>query len=99
MTSNLPDEWPFADAKNAAVFTTREVVQGSPVLLVCHDDDDGSWQFIGPSGASMDTAMLVSLHEVTIIHPDIMQLADLPYGWRAQRATSGEPWMLEKMTE
>src|SRR4051794_14128998 len=41
------DDWPFANPPDVAAITTRQVVHGGePILLVSHDADDGSWQFL-----------------------------------------------------
>ena len=47
MSQPAADDWPFADPRNVAVITTRQVFrEGLPVLLVTHDEDDGDWQFV-----------------------------------------------------
>jgi hypothetical protein len=35
-------DWRFVDPPNAASFTTRFVLDGAPILRVCHDYDDGA---------------------------------------------------------
>lgn len=36
--------WPFHEGRNRAVFTTKPVLDGHPILLVTHDRE-GDWQF------------------------------------------------------
>jgi hypothetical protein len=71
----------------------RQVMDGSePILLVSHDEDDHSWQFIGSSDASMADAMLVALEEVVKVDPTVLEVADLEPGWQAVREAVGGSW-------
>ena len=88
-----PADWPFDDPPNVATITTRPVMDGSSwIALVSHDEDDGSWQFIGPEGPLEEQAMLVGLHSILKIDPSIAEIADLPFGWQAWRASHDSPW-------
>ena len=84
--------WPFEDTPNTASITTRQVLDGAPILLVTHDADDGSWQFL--CGTTNDTAdgRVVGLGEMYRRDTTVGELADLPEGWRAWRAAPGHPW-------
>ena len=75
--------WPFEDTPNTASITTRQVLDGAPILLVTHDADDGSWQFL--CGTTNDTAdgRVVGLGEMYGRDTTLGELADLPEGWRA----------------
>jgi hypothetical protein len=87
------DAWPFEDPPNVAAITVRQIVHGArPILLVAHDDDDGSWQFL--TGEDLDVAdgMLVSLKSMIDRDPSLAELADLPLGWHAWRDQVGSPW-------
>lgn len=89
----MPADWPFTDAENLAVFTLKRIVRGeSPILRVTHDEDDGGWQFLDGGEIAVEEASLVSLRQMTRIDPSILELADLPLGWVADRAGPGEPW-------
>jgi hypothetical protein len=99
---NLKDtdhEWPFADPKNVAVFTSTQIMRhGQPILYVTHDEEDGAWQFhAGAPSVPTADAMIVALEEVVNLDPTICQLADLPYGWFAERDTARSPWKREKI--
>ena len=86
--------WRFEDPPNVAVVTTQSVVRrGNPILLVTHDDDDGSWQFHSGEGANVNEAMVVALEEIIQLDPSVEQLADLPCGWVATRATFNSEWV------
>ena len=66
--------------------------RSEPIVLVSHEADDHSWQFIGTSGASMAEALLVSLDSIVKVDPTVLEIADLPPGWQALRNAVGEPW-------
>jgi hypothetical protein len=92
----MNDEWPFADPRNVATITVRQIVQdGNPILRVSHDDDDGMWQFLEWGTPDEEDAMVVSLEEMTRIDPSILELAELPLGWRAIRRSPSDPWNFE----
>jgi hypothetical protein len=89
----MSDDWPFADPENLAVFTLKRIVRGeSPILRVCHDEDDGGWQFLDGGDVAIEEASLVCLRSITEIDPSILELADLPLGWVAERVSTGEQW-------
>src|SRR4051794_15006720 len=90
--------WVFADARNVAVFTTCHVMRlNHPVLHVSHDDDDGAWQFhTGERQVEQSDSMIVALEEMVAHDPTLCELADLPYGWIAEREGVGKPWMRMK---
>jgi hypothetical protein len=88
--------WAFADPPNVATFTTFKVLeQGHPILLVAHDGEDGAWQFL--CGTTNDPAdgRVVGLDCIVGLDPAIVELADLPLGWRAWRESPGKPWNRE----
>ena len=86
------EAWPFEDPPNTAAITTRQVLEGAPILLVTHDADDGGWQFL--CGTSDDPAdgRVVGLGRMLTRDPSLGELADLPEGWRAWRASAGQHW-------
>ena len=87
------NNWPFADAQNVATITMRQIIHGgAPILLVCHDEYDGGWQFLtGESFAEVD-GMVVGLNAMFALDPTIAELVDLPLGWQASREHHGAPW-------
>jgi len=85
--------WPFDQPKNCAVFTLRAIVfRGDPVLRVSHDADDHSWQFLGLGDADVSDAAIVALSEIVSRDSTLLQVADLPPGWRAWRSSTLAPW-------
>jgi hypothetical protein len=85
--------WPFQDPQNVAVFTTKQVVRDrKPILFVAHDADDGAWQFHSDDIAHEEDAMILLLSEIVEIDPTIAELADLPLGYKAWRASLSSSW-------
>jgi len=93
----LAREWPFADERRVAVFTTTHVVRaGKPILYVSHDADDGSWQFHSGDQVSPKDMMLLALEEILEIDPSIASLATLPLGHCATRKGPRSAWRIQK---
>jgi hypothetical protein len=90
--------WPFSDPKNVAVFTVSDIMFARlPILRVCHDEEDGGWQFLtGGPLPSQKEWMLVALEEVAKVDPTVMQLARLPCGWQATRTAPGDTWISKR---
>jgi hypothetical protein len=90
------DPWPFDQPPNCAVFTQRQIVSGlCPVLHVTHDIDDHGWQFLGLETPREEDAFIVCLVEMLKVDPSLIQVADLPPGWRAWRTSPSSPWIKE----
>lgn len=89
----MKTKWPFEDARNTAVFTTREIIEeGKAILLVTHDQEDGAWQFHTGKTVPASDAKLVALDEIIFRDPSVVELADLPLGWSAVRDSITSPW-------
>ena len=85
--------WPFADAPNTASFTSTHIFkQGRPILQVYHDEEEGAWQFHSGQPVTTSDLMIVGLAEVVRHDPSVAELADLPLGWQASRASAGCEW-------
>lgn len=91
--------WPFPDPKNVAVFTVSDIIHGRlPILRVCHDEEDGAWQFLtGGPLPSQKEWMLVALEEIAKVDPSVLELAALPCGWQATRTALGGKWTSERL--
>lgn len=86
-------EWPFEDPENVVSLTVRPILEGhQPILLVCHDADDGTWQFLTGGEFHMEDAMMVALRSMYRHDLSIGEVADLPLGWTATRTAVGQPW-------
>ena len=91
------DPWLFDQPRNCASITMRQVLEGSePILSVTHDADDHGWQFIGSTDANTDDGRVVGLGCIVDKDPSLLEVADLPPGWRAFRSRLGAPWQREK---
>jgi hypothetical protein len=88
----LVPDWPFEDPPNTAAITTRLVLDGAPILLVTHDAEDGGWQFLPGTLVDPQDARVVGLGEMCARDSRLLDLADLPEGWRAWRVDVGGPW-------
>lgn len=85
--------WKFADSPHAGAFLSKAVDNGiEPITFVSHDADDGAWQFLGDS-MSDSGGVLVCLHHPIDRDRSLVELADLPLGWYAERNSIGEPWI------
>jgi hypothetical protein len=92
--------WPFDQPENCAVFVTREVMDHEePILLVTHEDGEDSWSFIGSSDGRRKNCKVIALREAVDLDPSVLQLADLPVGWRAWRDSTESPWTREPKSD
>tara|TARA_R110002049_G_scaffold256352_2_gene431804 strand:- start:351 stop:680 length:330 start_codon:yes stop_codon:yes gene_type:complete len=95
---SLPDPWPFDQPPDCAVVTTTQIMRkGEPIVHVSHDEEDHGWQFHWAGEKKMAEMLLVSLKTVIFHDPTIVEVADLPPGWRASRSAVGGPWKWEKV--
>lgn len=86
----------FSEAPDMAVISLRRItLDGAAVLYVAHDADDGAWQFLDGDSLQISDAVLVSLGSLLKTDPALAQMADLPHGWCAHRASATEPWIRE----
>jgi hypothetical protein len=90
----MDDAWPFADPPEAEVIALDRILRGeAPLLLVTHDEDDGSWQFLDGEHVFEEDATVVRLGEIVQLEPSLRGLADLPPGWYAWRTSADGPWL------
>src|SRR5687768_3463119 len=96
------NHWPFEDPPDAAVYTTRRILDdGAWIAYVTHDLEDGAWQFHSADreASQQSDIRVVGLGTMLKIDPTLAQLADLPPGWEAWRNTRDSPWLRAKLTE
>lgn len=90
--------WKFPDDPHTGAFLSETVhKKKEPVTYVCHEADDGAWQFLGESMSHGGGPVLSCLHHPIDDDPTIAELADLPLGWYAERSKVGEPWIRKKL--
>ena len=84
--------WRFQEGRNRAVLTTKHVLDGThPILLVSHDEES-DWQFLCGTTNRPEDGRVVSLANVVEQHPAVVELVDLPVGWKAMRDGVDQPW-------
>ncbi|MFD0893433.1 barstar family protein [Luteolibacter ambystomatis] len=89
----MTDPWPFDQPRNCATFTTAGVIHhGEPIIRVYHDEDDHGWQFHLKETEADEKPLLVCLEHIVNLDPTVLEIADLPPGWMAWRASRLEPW-------
>jgi hypothetical protein len=89
--------WPFDQPKDCAVFTTTHVMKdGQDIIHVFHDEDDHGWQFHYAGEKNAADMMIVALEEIAAQDPSVLEVADLPPGWKAWRNKRGAPWQRAK---
>ena len=87
------DPWPFDQGRRCAVVTLRSIViGGEPILLVFHDRDDHGWQFLDGRAFETSNAALVALEEIVKQDPSVLEIANVPPGWKAWRDSKSSPW-------
>lgn len=93
----MSSHWPFDQPENCAVISLRQIIlEGAPILSASHDAGDHGWQFLDNSNSEESDVMVVSLSQVVALDPSLIQLADLPPGWRAWRESKDAQWTREE---
>jgi hypothetical protein len=88
-------DFKFREERNVAVFTTRQVLEGLPILRVIHEDN-GEWQFLCDTTYEADDLKIVALEALTKRDLTLNELFQLNYGWQAQRVTQAAEWQTEE---
>jgi hypothetical protein len=92
-------EWPFDQPRNCAIITLKSITSGDrPILLVTHDLEDHGWQFLDGHDVDESDATIIGFAEIVELDASLLELADLPPGWRAWRASPTDPWRREAQT-
>jgi hypothetical protein len=92
----MSNEWPFAEKRNVAVITVRQIIRNrQPILRVSHDNEDGCWQFLEWEEPTEKDALVVALETIVALDSSVKELADLPLGWTAFRRGPCDPWCRE----
>lgn len=88
-------DFKFYEDRRLGVYTTKQALEGHPILYVSHNDD-GNWQFHTSSEPDIDDARIVSLEEMTKLDPSINNLYHLQLGWKAWRENKNAEWEYEQ---
>jgi len=87
------ENWLFDQAPNVAAITSTHITKDAcPVLLVTHYEDDHSWSFQSGLAVTMEESQLVGMGEIVRRDPTLVEIADLPPGWSAERDAIGGKW-------
>lgn len=93
-------EWTFDQSENVACFTLRQIIRdGAPILFVVHDEEDHGWQFLTGEKVTPDDAMIVSMGNIVKHDRTVLQVGDMPPGYRATRVAVGERWTIQEISE
>jgi hypothetical protein len=93
-------DWKFSDPPHTRVFLSETVHKGTePVTYVSHDIEDGAWQFLGDSMSDGGGPVISCFHHPIDRDRSLVELADLPLGWYAERAKVGEQWIRRKHSD
>ena len=91
------DTWSFADPPNVATITVRQITsRQQPILLVCHEEEDGTWLFLTGGAFNAEDSTMVSLRTILQLDSSVSALSDLPLGWEASRESPTHPWARAK---
>ena len=91
-------DWPFKESRYTVVVTQGTVItQHRPIIVVIRNAGDGEWMFFADQDPYLDTVVTLSLDEMIRIDKSIMEVADLPAGWKAVRSKAGEHWQRIKL--
>ena len=87
------NSWRFDQPRNCAVLTTTHVIkEGQDITCVFHDADDHGWQLHSEGGKTVAEHLVVSLGEIVRHDPSVLEVADLPPGWKAWRKEKEAAW-------
>lgn len=79
--------------KNTLAFSCTHVYKdGRDILFISHDED-GDWQFMcGDNNHEPDNGVLLCLEHITEIDASVNEVADLPFGFAAERESKNKDW-------
>lgn len=87
-------KYSFLEDKNTMVITTKNIISHiSDIVLVSHDEDDGTWEFLDGEEVKEEDAAIISLYEIVKLDNSINELCELPLGWIAYRDSKNGKWV------
>jgi len=85
----------FQEKRHTAAITCCHVMKNNQAIrYASHDEDDGMWQFLCWGPHELDEVMLVSLYEIYQHDPSIATVANLPFGYEAERKDKHSEWLV-----
>lgn len=89
-------DFKFREARNLAIFTTRQWLENNdPILRVVHEEN-GDWQFL-TKNIDFDQGKLVALEQMILKDESLNEVFDLDYGEEAERNYIGWKWKRSKI--
>ncbi|GAA4052688.1 hypothetical protein GCM10022409_44460 [Hymenobacter glaciei] len=85
------NDFKFREDRNLGVYTTRQVLEGFPILRVAHNSD-GDWQFLCDTTTDVADLKVVCLEHIIKRDASLNELFQLKYGWTAWRETIDDDW-------
>ena len=85
------NDFKFREDRNLGVYTTRQVLEGTPILRVAHNSD-GDWQFLCDTTTDVADLKIVCLEHIVQRDLTVNELFQLNYGWTARRETPEDDW-------
>ena len=91
----------FEEDPKLGVFLSREVAEREGEILVVTHDADGDWAFLtgNEDAEDADDYVLVCLEHVVEQHREVLDCADLPRSWYAERDRPGAPWITRELED
>ena len=90
-------KFPFNEPENTATLTCCHIVEnGTGILYVSHDAEDGMWQFLCGGTHTQEQARVVSLNEILTLDNTVSELANMPSGYIAERKSKHSKWTMKK---
>ncbi len=73
------------------------IIDKKDITTVYHEKEDGAWQFFSDDNFDNfeETAKVVGLGELVKMDNSLLDLADMPEGYRAHRKSKSDPWTIE----
>jgi hypothetical protein len=90
-------DFKFREPKNLTTFTTKEWLDGKPIIKVYHDDE-GDWIFLTDDETSVENTIIVALEQLVLKDNSLNEVFNLEYGEEAERESIGSEWT-RKTTE
>ncbi|MGY0540704.1 hypothetical protein ACW14X_24555 [Nocardioides sp. YJ-D4] len=85
--------WLRHSLRRTKILTTAPVLSGEePALFISRDADDGLWQLIGASKATIDNNRVGHLTDLVDTDQTLVTVLDLEPGESAMREQAGGPW-------
>ncbi|WP_276380059.1 DUF4262 domain-containing protein [Flavobacterium sp. H4147] len=91
-------DFKFREPKNLTAFTTKQWMQGKPIIEVFHEYD-GDWQFLTDDEPSAENIIIVALEQLILKDKTLNQIFDLEYGEEASRKFIGDKWIRRETQE